>query len=146
MTTQRPSASDRDTVKHRARGCCEYCLSQEDFSPDSFSIEHVTPRKSGGTNDLDNLAFSCQGCNNRKFTATSACDPLTGEGVPLFHPRKDRWLDHFSWDEDFTQIIPLTPTGRATALRLELNRPGVVNLRRALRAIGEHPLNTGDAD
>jgi hypothetical protein len=35
--------------------------------------------------------------------------------------------------------IGLTPTGRATVERLQLNREGVVNLRRVLRTIGQHP-------
>jgi len=35
--------------------------------------------------------------------------------------------------------IHLTPTGRATGEVLRLNRPGVVNMRRALFAVGLHP-------
>jgi hypothetical protein len=36
-------------------------------------------------------------------------------------------------------IIGLTPTGRATIEALHLNRANVVNLRRVLYALGEHP-------
>jgi hypothetical protein len=36
-------------------------------------------------------------------------------------------------------MIGLTPVGRATIDRLQLNREGVINLRRILRAIEEHP-------
>jgi hypothetical protein len=25
-------------------------------------------------------------------------DPLTGVEVPIFHPRRDRWADHFVWE------------------------------------------------
>ncbi len=46
---------------------------------------------------------------------------------------------HFAWSADFSLIIGLTPTGRATVEALQLNREGVVNLRRALYALGEHP-------
>ncbi len=49
------------------------------------------------------------------------------------------WSDHFAWNYDFTLVIGLTATGRATVEALRLNRPGVVNLRRALLAIAEHP-------
>jgi hypothetical protein len=42
-------------------------------------------------------------------------------------------------NEDFTRIVGLTPTGRATVSALQINRPGVVNMRRALFAIGLHP-------
>ena len=132
-------AQIRQTVAERAHGCCEYCQSQQTFSHDDFSVEHISPRAHGGTSALDNLALSCQGCNNRKFTAAAAPDPLTGEPAPLFHPRQHRWLDHFAWTDDFAQIAGLTPTGRATVERLQLNRPHLVNLRRALRVAGKHP-------
>ena len=45
----------------------------------------------------------------------------------------------FTWSADYTMILGLTPTGRATVEALQLNRPEVVNLRRLLFAHGEHP-------
>ena len=59
--------------------------------------------------------------------------------VPLYHPRRDRWDEHFAWSDDFTLIVGLTPTRRATVETLLLNRDGVMNLRRLLYARGEHP-------
>jgi hypothetical protein len=59
--------------------------------------------------------------------------------VPLYHPRQQHWHDHFAWNNDFTLIIGLTPTGRATIQALHLNRSELVNLRRVLYAMGEHP-------
>jgi len=50
-----------------------------------------------------------------------------------------KWNEHFAWSLDFALIFGLTPTGRATAETLQMNREGVVNLRRALYIIGEHP-------
>ena len=64
------------------------------------------------------LARACQGCNSRKYVAIEALDPVTGETVPLYHPRRDRWLEHFAWNEDDTLIIGLTPTGRTTVEKL----------------------------
>ena len=90
MTDPRPSPALRAAVAGRAGGCCEYCLSQERFSPDPFSVEHVIPRAAGGADDLSNLALSCQGCNNRKHTSINAVDPVTGESVALFNPRRER--------------------------------------------------------
>jgi hypothetical protein len=59
-----------------------------------------------------------------------AQDPVSGTGVPLYHPRHHRWDEHFAWSDDFLLMIGLTPTGRATVDVLLLNRDGVVNLRR----------------
>jgi hypothetical protein len=109
------------------------------YSPAPFSAEHIQPRSRGGSHELSNLAYSCQGCNNRKYTSTEAVDPATGEAAPLYHPRRHLWSDHFAWEEDSTWVLGLTPTGRATVDRLHLNRWEVVNLRRLLRLIGEHP-------
>ncbi|MGK7925810.1 MAG: HNH endonuclease [Spirulina sp.] len=64
----------KDIVAERANWCCEYCQSQLRYSPDPFSVEHIIPVIRGGTNDLDNLALSCQGCNNRKYTSITARD------------------------------------------------------------------------
>lgn len=126
-------------VRSRARSRCEYCRSQERFATQSFSVEHIIPTQAGGDGEPENLALACQGCNNHKYIKTHALDPVTGELVRLFHPRQQAWLDHFIWSYDFTWIIGLTPTGRATVEALRLNREGLVNLRRALFAVGEHP-------
>ena len=142
MAEPRVPARQREEVLRRARGCCEYCLSQEPYSPDPFSVEHIFPLAKGGTHDLDNLAWSCQGCNSRKYVSTEALDPVTGQTMLLYHPRRDRWSAHFAWNEDHTLVIGLTPTGRATVEKLQLNRAGVVNLRRILSSIDIHPPET----
>ena len=129
----------RAEIGERARGCREYCRAQEKFSPDSFSVEHIAPLSGGGSCESDNLAYSCQGCNNRKYVSVEAVDTLTGELVALYHPRRQQWNDHFAWNEDFTVVIGLTPTGRATVDKLQLNRRGLVNLRRVLFELHEHP-------
>lgn len=132
-------ALPKELVAERAKYCCEYCLSQVKYSADPFSIDHIFPQTAGGSDDLDNLAYACLGCNGCKFTATTALDPLTGEEVALYHPRQDQWSQHFTWNAEFTFIIGLTPTGRATVQRLQLNREGVVNLRRVLSAANKQP-------
>lgn len=49
------------------------------------------------------------------------------------------------WNRDFTLVIGVTPIGRATLAALRLNRPGVVNLREALYAVGKHPPGESEA-
>jgi 5-methylcytosine-specific restriction endonuclease McrA len=134
----------RQLVTNRARGYCEYCRSPESFATERFSIEHILPRASGGLTVADNLALACQGCNGHKSVKTTALDPETNEQVSLFHPRQQSWQEHFSWSEDGLQIVGLTPAGRATIALLQMNRPSLVNLRRALIAINVHPPNDVD--
>lgn len=133
------SKKTRTTVKNRADSCCEYCQCQEEFCPSPFSIEHIIPIAKNGTNELENLAYSCQGCNNFKYTTIKAIDALTGESVRLYHPRKDTWSEHFKWSKDSLTLIGISPSARATIDLLKLNRKSVVNFRRATKAIGEHP-------
>jgi len=140
MSEKRISAELRRLVTERAANHCEYCYAQMQFSSDSFTVDHITPRILGGPTTVENLALSCYGCNQHKSTRTVAHDPVTGLLVSLFHPRQQRWTEHFAWSDDFTSLLGVTPTGRATIAALHLNRPGLVNLRRALYAIGEHPL------
>lgn len=142
MPYRRVGAALRRQVIERASHRCEYCLSQRPFSPDPFSIEHIIPRSRRGRTRSENLALACQGCNGHKLTAVEAPDPVSLELVPLFHPRADRWRDHFRWSSDFQQIIGTSATGRATVERLQLNRPEVINLRRVLIALGNHPPTT----
>lgn len=133
------SMTDKESVAQRAFGICEYCQMPEDFSTDTFEMEHITALVNGGTHDLGNIAFACSGCNQCKGAKQSAVDPVTLVEVPLYHPRNDSWEDHFQWTDDFSILGGISPTGRATIEALELNRIGCINLRMALVAFGVHP-------
>jgi 5-methylcytosine-specific restriction endonuclease McrA len=132
-------ASLRQEVAQRAKHRCEYCRCPDEFSPDSFTVDHIEPQQRGGATISQNLAWACCGCNGRKYTKTTGVDPLTSQDVDLFNPRQQPWHEHFAWDADVTQMIGISPCGRATVQSLALNRPGVVNLRRLLASAGLHP-------
>ncbi|MEP6988805.1 MAG: HNH endonuclease, partial [Chloroflexota bacterium] len=74
-----------------------------------------------------------------KYNKTENYDPVTVQKVALFHQRQQKWSDHFVWNEDYSLIIGITPTGRMTVEVLHLNRDGLVNLRKVLYQMGEHP-------
>ncbi len=139
MTDEHITSELRQLVANRARGCCEYCYSQSRFAMQSFSVEHIKPLSKGGLSTEANLALSCQGCNNHKYNKIESYDPATNQRVPLFHPREQKWSDHFIWNDDYSLVIGITATGRATVEALQLNRDGLVNLRRVLYKMGEHP-------
>ncbi len=129
----------RREVTARAQHSCEYCRAQARYSADPLTLDHIIPRSLDGPTISENLALACHGCNQHKSDRTTAPDPITGLSVPLFHPQRQRWQDHFRWNDDFTLMLGLTSTGRATIAALHLNRAGLMNLRRVLYAIGEHP-------
>ncbi len=139
LKRKRFSQTERDFINRRANGCCEYCQMLYNFSPDTFEIEHIISLFEGGTNELDNLAFSCGGCNSHKHYKIKAIDSFTNETTSLFNPRTDMWLDHFQWEENFSIIQGKTSKGRATVEVLKFNRTGLVNLRKALVNYGVFP-------
>ncbi len=139
MSSEYVPVALRKFVFDRAQGHCEYCHSQAKFAVDPLVIDHVYPVSRGGKTIAENLALSCQTCNNCKYTKTMAIDPSSNEMVPLFHPRQMKWRDHFTWTPDTTKMLGLTPTGRATIELLETNREGVMNMRRVLAIMGFHP-------
>lgn len=78
-------------------------------------------------------------CNGFKSDHTHGTDPLTGEDVPLFHPRRQQWADHFAWSTDGQLVLGLTSCGRATVVALQLNNVIAVMVRREWVAAGWHP-------
>lgn len=137
--SKRVSQKLKDKLAKRARYYCEYCYASQKFSSDPFCIEHIIPISKGGNSEQDNLALAYSGCNNHKYTHTEAIDPISGISVPLFHPRKDKWQNHFARNNDKTLILGISPIGRATIERLNLNRKGLQHQRRLLALAGEHP-------
>ena len=129
----------KEAVAHRANYCCEYCRSQEKYSPSRFSVDHILPTAKMGDDELNNLCYACQACNNYKYTNTSTNDPVSGEHASLFNPRIHPWQEHFMWNEDESEIIGVTPIGRVSVEKLKLNRAGVKNLRVVLKKLGLHP-------
>ncbi|HRW09942.1 MAG TPA: HNH endonuclease [Caldilineaceae bacterium] len=139
MSRERVPARLRQAVIERAQACCEYCASLARYSMSPFAIDHILPLSRGGQTELENLALVCQGCNGAKYNKITALDPISNREVPLFHPRQQRWRDHFAWNAPCTHIVGLTPTGRATIVALQLNRFELLNLREVLYTVGDHP-------
>jgi hypothetical protein len=82
-----------------------------------------------------NLALACRRCNLRKGPNLAGIDLVSGKTVALFHPRRDRWLEHFQFSG--ASIEGLTPTGRATVYVLAMNDDRRLDLRSELLARGE---------
>lgn len=127
----------KQLVRERAKDRCEYCHLAQAGQVATFHMDHIHPVKEGGTTEGQNLALACVGCSLHKAAKTSALDPETGKPAPLFHPRQEDWEAHFAWDE-FT-LKGLTPTGRATIVALQLNRPLLVAIREEEAHWGRHP-------
>jgi 5-methylcytosine-specific restriction endonuclease McrA len=120
----------RAFVRQRAANRCEYCHLHQDDSPLAvLHIEHIRPRKHGGSDDESNLCLACIDCNLHKGPNLTGIDPLTSAVTELFHPRQQRWEDHFAFEGIY--ITGQTGVGRTTIQVLDMNSDDQLNLRAA---------------
>lgn len=102
-------------------------------------VDHIIPISAGGMAVADNLCFSCVSCNSYKLNFQTGLDTELQHQARLFHPRSDRWEDHFCWSDDSSEIVGLTSVGRATIERLNMNQPRMLIARREWKKTGLHP-------
>lgn len=113
-------AVTRRLVRLRAANRCEYCQLPEEHSPVArLQLEHIRPRKHGGSDDDGNLALACIDCNLRKGSNLTGIDPETDQVVELDNPRQQSWSDHFAWNG--VRLRGLTDVGRVTIRVMDLN-------------------------
>ena len=121
-------AATRQHVRDRAGNRCEYCGLRQEHSPlVPLQIEHVTPKKHGGSDESDNLALACIDCNLHKGPNLAGRDPETGQITALYNPRTNRWADHF--ERSGPHIVGKTAVGRTTIYVLDMNGEERVELR-----------------
>ena len=128
-----PSSPLRDMVVRRASNRCEYCQLPAQLQVGGFEVDHILPRSQGGQTDLANLALACPHCNAYKWAYIDGEDPVSGQTITLFNPRTQTWEDHFQWSGQRPfEIEGITARGRATVVRLQMNHPDLVSIRRLL--------------
>jgi hypothetical protein len=118
-------------VRERAEQRCEYCRLPQSVLPLPFQIDHIVAEQHGGQSEEDNLAFACPSCNRYKGPNIAGRDSETGELVRLFHPRTDRWSEHFE-SAGGGSIVARSAAGRVTLQVLRMNAPDRVSLRKQL--------------
>ncbi len=159
------SGALRQRVLERAANRCEYCLYPQTLSFLTFEVEHIVAEKHGGKTEEENLALACPFCNRFKGTDLGSLDPLTGQLIPFYNPRTQRWADHFTLvvtDQDQTEetgkslqpepekekgavspkgkIRAITPQGRVTERILHFNDPDRIQERSLLIEAGLDPV------
>lgn len=77
-------------VSKRAGHRCEYCPAPEVIFNLAFEVDHIIPLSKKGSDEESNWSLCCRICNLRKLDYTDGCDPVSGQMVRLFHPRRDQ--------------------------------------------------------
>ena len=135
------SAPRRIRIRRRAQDACEYCHLPQRASILPHQIDHIIAQQHQGGDNDSNLCLSCLRCNLKKGPNIASTDPEAGSKqriVALFHPRKQRWQEHFGLGED-GRIEGTTPEGRATVRLLDFNAQDRLQLRQVLMRQGWRP-------
>jgi HNH endonuclease len=131
----------RARIRRRAQNACEYCRLPQRASILAHQIDHIIAQQHLGSDAESNLCLCCLRCNLKKGPNVASTDPEVESEyriVALFHPRKQRWSEHFHLREG-GRIEGLTPEGRATVRLLDFNAEERVQLRRLLMRQGWRP-------
>jgi hypothetical protein len=96
---------------------------------------NIVARQHGGPDDPNNLALACHRCNLHKGRNLTGIDPETGHVVPLFHPRRDPWPEHFVFKG--ARIEGRSSTGRATVQALAMNDARSLEVRQEVLKYGD---------
>lgn len=113
------SNATRLLVAERASFRCEYCRILDTTSLHGFHVDHIISKKHSGSDEINNLAWSCATCNRHKGTDVASYDSDTGGLTPFFNPQTDMWNEHFELNE--YRIIGRTPIGRVTVRIYQVN-------------------------
>ena len=77
---------------------CRYCGSDEE----PLHIDHIIPRKVGGTHDLENLQVLCKACNLRKSSKDEGVFLAQAATPPVFSSRISPMQSELMLDSPFT--------------------------------------------
>jgi hypothetical protein len=126
-------------VAERAHHRCEYCHAPESIFNAVLEVEHITPVVAGGTSTEENLALACRSCNGFKSSRSSYIDPESGQEERFYHPRQDRWDEHFLVGSESCEILALTVIGRVTIIALKMNSRSQLTARQFWVQLGLFP-------
>jgi hypothetical protein len=99
-----------------------------------LTVDHFQSLSRGGTDDEENLVYSCHACNEYKG---NVWQPEAESRI--LHPLRDDRLVHIQEASDF-RLIGLTPTGIYHIQQLRLNREELIVHRQRRRKANEDRL------
>ena len=92
-------------------------------------VEHIRPRRHGGSDHGSNLSLARIDCNLHKGPNLTGIGPATQALTELFHPRRQEWEEHFAWEGIFSSAR--RRVGRTTVQVLAVNSEDQLALRSA---------------
>lgn len=120
---------NQDEIKDALRGeCfskCMYCESKVEHITD-LHIEHIKPKAKHKfpelTFEYENLGLACPICNRGK-------SDIYDDAIPFINPYLDEPEEHFYVYGAFVWAKPNNPRAKLTELKIDLNRPDLLEAR-----------------
>ena len=131
------SAELRRIVASRANHVCEYCLIHESDTYLGCQVDHIISEKHSGPTIADNLCYACVFCNRSKGADIGSIATNSRQFTRFYHPRTDRWLDHFSLNGSLIDAV--TEIGEVTQRILGFNTTERLLERETLIRVGRYP-------
>ena len=119
--------SIRDALRARYQYRCGYCGVAETDVGAELTVDHFQPRSQNGSDDVDNLVYCCNACNQFKG---DYWQPTSVERI--LHPLRDLLAEHITELKN-GRLQALTETGKFHLDHLHLNRPALIANRRRRR-------------
>jgi len=106
---------------------CGYCGVNEVDVGAELTLDHFQPRSHNGSDELDNLVYCCNACNQYKG------DYWQPESIErVLHPLHDNITEHLI-ELNNGSLQALTETGEFHLDHLHLNRPAIIANRKRKR-------------
>lgn len=119
--------SVRAALRARYQYRCGYCGVNETDVGAELTVDHFQPRSQDGSDELDNLVYCCNACNQFKG------DYWQPESeARILHPLNDPLAEHITELKN-GRLQARTETGRFHLTHLHLNRPALIANRRRKR-------------
>lgn len=116
----------RNQIREKYKFACGYCGISEVDVGSELEIDHFHPTGKGGTDEPQNLVYSCTTCN--RFKSNYWPPDNTPQTFHLLHPIVDDLTTHIQETAD-GRINGLTQRGWFHIRWLHLNRPQLIAAR-----------------
>lgn len=120
------SHDNRQAIREQYHFACGYCSVSEIDVGSELEIDHFQPVSHGGTDELENLVYTCPACNRNKASYWPL--PDAPPHMRLLHPLTDNLHAHITLLQD-ARLAGLTPQGWFHIEWLHLNRPQLIMVR-----------------
>ncbi|WGZ92551.1 MAG: HNH endonuclease [Candidatus Thiothrix putei] len=126
------TADIRQQVHQRAGCACEFCGVTEESAASELTIDHYQPQAKGGSDDIENLVYSCPKCNNFKSD-----DWPVDDQPALWNPRVDPATHAPTMSFPVAGTLMIEPTESEPKAELDRFCDAMIAIREEIRKVQE---------